>query len=754
MTLLFAATIFISATLLFSVQPMVGKMTLPLLGGAPAVWNTCMVFFQAVLLLGYAYVHGSVRLLGVRRQAMLHMVVLLLPLLVLPIDLVSSGDTPSSDQPIVWLLMRLLVHVGLPFFVVSTSAPLFQMWFANTGHKSSGDPYFLYAASNLGSLLALLSYPFLLEPSFALSEQTAMWAKGYGLLIVLAVVCAVMMLRSSGAERDVEPSVECDEDRTSDLPLPLPSCSRIGRSQGRGSVRLSAKLRLKWVVLAFVPSSLMLGVTSHITTDIAAVPLFWVVPLAIYLLTFVFVFARRSPISVSWLSRYCPFVFLPVALLVFSNVRFTGWLDIPIHLLGFFCAAMICHGALAASRPATRYLTEFFLLMSLGGVLGGVFNAIIAPMVFERIAEYPLMLVLACLLRPGVRDSTATQRRNDWLAPLMLVPVVSLAVLLRTWLDLSASVGVLVVFGLPAMVCFVFKDRPIRFGLGYAVVMVSVGLFARSLDGNVVYRCRNFFGVKSVVEDDDGRLRRLFHGSTNHGLQNIGGPERGEPLAYYHRTGPIGDVLTAFSRREKTHRIGVIGLGTGSLAAYAGADRRMVFYEIDPGVVDIASDAKFFNYLDDCGDACDVRIGDGRLLIAAEGAGAFDLIVLDAFSSDAVPTHLLSKEAVALYVDKLSADGVLAFHVSNRHLNFEPMVANLAHDAGLACLGRHDMDVSDEQAAAGKNQSFWMVMARRAETLAVLEDRFGWVKPTADPGMPVWTDQYCDLLALLGGGGE
>ncbi len=741
MTLLYGVTIFVSAVLLFSVQPMVGKMTLPSLGGTPAVWNTCMVFFQAALLAGYAYAHGTVRWLGVRRQAALHMVVLLVPLLVLPITLSADAKPPRDGSPAFWLLGRLGMSVALPFFVVSTGAPLLQLWFANTGRRGAKDPYFLYAASNLGSLLALLAYPVLIERSLELDAQTMLWTGGYVALIVLAFACAAVMWRAPAEARIVLTGDSCDAD---------------------DETAVTMKRRLWWVALAFVPSSLMLGVTAHITTDVAAVPLFWVIPLALYLLTFVFVFARRNPLPVRWMTWILPYVFLPVALLTFSTFRWLGLMTIPVHLAAFFVAAMVCHGELARTRPAARRLTEFFLLMSVGGVLGGVFNGLVAPMVFDGVLEYPLAMVLACLLRPGKAESRKqkvesrkqkVENRFSWLdvgLPAALGVVVIIVVMARDALGLTQSrLGVALVFGVPAFICFAFKERPIRFALGFGVVMLTAGLYANPKVGEVLYAKRNFFGVKRVVLDADGKFYRLYHGSTTHGIQNADPAKREAPLSYYHRSGPLGDVFKVFGGPGGMSPVCVIGLGTGSMAAYVERGQRFTFLEIDPAVERIARDTRFFTYLDRCRGDFDVLLGDGRLTLADFPDGSFEMLILDAFSSDAIPTHLLSREALEIYLSKLTAGGVLAFHVSNRHLKLEPMVAQLAADAGLACLSRHDTKLTADELADGRTQSHWMLMARRPELIARLVDEFGWYVPRIPPGTPVWTDQYCDLLSLF-----
>lgn len=727
----FTVTIFISAVLLFSVQPMVGKMVLPLLGGSPAVWNTCMVFFQAALLAGYAYAHGSVLLFGVKRQAVIHIAVLLLPLLVLPIVLGGGSAPPVEGSPVPWLLGRLAMSVGLPFLIVSTSAPLLQRWFSATNHPSAGDPYFLYAASNLGSLLALVGYPLIIEPSLTLSRQSAVWSAGYGLLIVAAVGCAGLLWLTPRRENDAVHDV----------------------AAGDASSSPSARDRMWWIVLSFAPSSLMLGVTAHVTTDIAAVPLLWVAPLALYLLTFVLVFARRQWISVERMSWFMPYLFLPLALLMFGDLRKWAWMAAPIHMFAFFVAAMVCHGRLAERRPAAKHLTEYFLLISVGGVLGGLFNAIVAPLMFSRIIEYPLVLVLVCLLRPavgGARAAARDARRDVWI-PLAVGAVALAVVAVVHSLDVTAGMVMkIVIFGGPAMVFFAAKDRPVRFGLGFGVMLVTLGIWNDLQRGGQVFVARNFYGVKRVLVNEEKGIRTLLHGVTQHGFQSTDPARQREPLAYYHRRGPLGDVFASLERHKNAgRRVGIVGLGTGTIACYAAPGDRFDFYEIDPIVVRLAEDPSLFTFLEKCAGKYTIVLGDGRQTIGSVEDGVYDLIVIDAFSSDAVPTHLITTEAVELYRSKLAAGGMIALHVSNRYLSFEPMLGNLAESLGMSAAGRAHVRLSTEDEAAGVSPSHWLVMVEGAERLDDLLATERWNRLEHSPGVRVWTDQYCDVIGLF-----
>lgn len=727
MVALYALTIFIGAALLFLVQPMFARMVLPLLGGSPAVWNTALVFYQVALLGGYAYAHASTTWLGTRRQAALHLAVLLVPLAVLPIAVPAGWTPPVQSSPIPWLLALMIVAVGLPFFAVSATSPVLQKWFAGTKGRRAPDPYFLYAASNAGSLLALLSYPAWIEPSLRLAQQSKLWFCGYGALVVLVAGGAVRSWRSAASPADAPPkAVEAP---------PKPVVAR----------------RARWVLLAFVPSSLMLGVTTYLSSEIAAVPLMWIVPLAIYLLTFVLVFARRQLFSRPMLARALPIVMMPLVLAL--NMQATepiGWLML-LHLAAFFIAAMLCHGELAADRPAPTHLTEFYLWLSVGGALGGVFNALVAPLIFHSVTEYPLALVLACLVglpaAPG--SETLRGRAADWLAAALLGALTAGLVLAvqATRFKADAAMSGLV-FGGPALVCYFFSRRPLRFALGTGALLLA-GTLYQGEKGRVLHAERSFFGVHRVTLDPSGQYHLLVHGTTLHGMQSLDPARRREALTYYHRTGPIGDVLAHYGRNAR-QRIGVVGLGAGSLASYAQPRQPWTFFELDPAVLRLARDERYFTFLRDSpADLC-VVLGDARRSLAAEPEAGFDVLILDAYSSDAIPVHLVTREALALYLHKLAPGGVLAFHISNLHLDLAPVFGALAADAHLACLIRDNTDVTFRELAAGKAPSIWLVMARQADELTALAGDARWqpVRPAAQP-LPVWTDDYSSLWRVF-----
>jgi hypothetical protein len=724
---MFALAMFISATLLFLIQPMFAKMVLPLLGGTPAVWNTCMVFYQAALLAGYAYADAVPRWVGVRRQAFLHLGLLILVLFFLPIGISAGWTPPAAANPIPWLLLLLLVSVGLPFFVISTTAPMLQKWFAHTGHAHSPDPYFLYGASNLGSLLALLAYPVLLEPHLRLQHQSWAWAGGYLLLGALIAACAVLLWKSPAAPNG--PGREGFSNHGAPPVAPL----TIGQ-------------RFWWVVLAFVPSSLLLGVTTYISTDLAAVPLLWVIPLAIYLLTFVLIFARRPLISHRFMVLAEPFLIILVA--VFLLMRFKGpfWLIYPLHLLMFFCIAMVCHGELMKSRPPAAQLTEFYLWLSVGGVLGGVFNALVAPVVFKSVIEYPLIIVLACLLRPGQNPEEAKPHAKvlDFLLPL------ALALLMWLFAQAFESLGrkvfvVLLIFCLAGVLCYSFRVRPRRFALGIGVFLLAGTWFHSGVD-LVLLRERNFFSVLQVTQDEKAKLHTLFHGSTVHGIQSLNPERRREPLTYYTRNGPLGQFFAAYGWPHEPLEIAVVGLGTGTIACYAQAGQHLTFYEIDPEVEKLARNPNLFTFLQDCPAKVEVVLGDGRHSLRQAPDSGYHILILDAFSSDALPVHLVTREALSLYLAKLAKGGHLIFQISNWHLDLRPVLANLARDAGLVGLAQYD---GNKEKAEGKTASLWVVMARNRADLEALARDPRWQPLKAKEGDPLWTDDFSNILSIL-----
>ena len=737
MLILFGATIFAAASLLFLVQPMFARMALPLLGGAPAVWNTAMVFYQAVLLAGYAYAHVTTRWLGARRQAGLHLLILLVPLLALPIALPAGWIPPGDTNPIPWLLALLAAAVGLPFFAVSATSPVLQAWFATTGHPAARDPYVLYAASNVGSLLALLAYPVLVERFVHLDSQSRLWAWGYGILVVLAAGCALALWRAGSPNRGEEPG-------SAATTAPLAAAELGDADQAITPGRCA-----RWVLLAAVPSSLMLSVTTYLSTDIAAIPLLWIVPLAIYLLTFALVFGRRRLIPHRVWVDLLPVALLPLVLVLVARANEPLLLVIPTHLAVFFVAAMVCHGELARERPDPRHLTTYYLWLSVGGVVGGAFTALVAPRVFTNVLEYPLVLALLPLLpsRPPSAWQGRTRQVLDVALPLALgiLTVTLIAGLERTGMG-SEAIGPAV--GLAALLCLTFWRRPVRLALGLAALLLAGSVY-RGDEGQLLFAQRSFFGVSRVTRSPGGDYHMLMHGTTLHGMQSLAPERRREPLTYYHAKGPLGQFFGTAETPSSRRAVAVVGLGAGSLACYGTPDQRWTFYEIDPTVLRIASSTRFFTFLRDCPPKVFVILGDARLTLARAPDAAYDLIILDAYSSDSPPLHLLTLDAVRLYLSKLAPGGVIFLNISNRHLVLEPVVGAIARAAGLVARTRNDAHVDDAERLAGKVESQWVAMARREEDLGALRDDALWKAPAAPPDLAPWTDSFASLLTAF-----
>jgi hypothetical protein len=728
--ILFTITLFLSSLLLFLIEPMIAKMILPRFGGSPGVWNTSMLFFQAALLAGYGYAHLATRWLGPRVQALTHVVVLLLPLLVLPFAL-PAGIQSGSGNPAPLVLLILTISVGLPFLTVSAGAPLLQRWFAATDDPHAKDPYFLYSASNLGSMIALLAYPFLIEPTYRLSEQARLWTYGYYALVPLMAICAIGLWTNRGKAAPVAETAEPEEQAVDDP--------------------ITAKQRLLWIALAFCPSSLLLGITTYLTSNIAPMPLLWVVPLAIYLATFILAFARKQVLTTRLLGRTLPLLLIPLAFTIIlesSDPRIILYL-ILLHLLTFFVAAMLCHTELASRRPSSKHLTEFFFYVSLGGVLGGIFNALIAPTVFNSYFEYPLVLAAACFFRPRAEGWKFS--RMDWIYPAAFAAVtVALSFLGRALYPEPTGMRSAITIGIPLLLVFISVDSPIRFGSTLALLFAVTSVMQVSVAGHIIEAKRSFFGVHriEVYSNEHGLFRVLVHGNTVHGKENFG-DEAGVPLTYYYPTGPIGEVFATLGPTR--HNVALVGLGIGSLAGYGRPGQKFTYYEIDPGVVALATNPKFFQFVSNCKAQLEIKLGDARLELAKAPASGYDLIVLDAFSSDSIPMHLLTREAAQMYLTKLMPGGVLAFHISNRYLDLQPVLANEAAALGLRAWIYDDQDIDPNvDGRKAKYASIWVVMARKESDIGELRRHNpGWQPMEADGLMPLWTDDYSNIASLL-----
>ena len=724
MLVLFTATIFLSAALLFVVEPMFARMALPMLGGSPAVWNTALVFYQAVLLLGYSYAHVLTRLTP-RRQALFHSVVLILPLLVLPISVARAGHPPGGENPIPWLLSLLAIAVGLPFFVVSTGGSILQRWFGRAGHGSSKDPYFLYAASNLGSMLGLLAYPLVIEPNLTLKLQSLGWSVGYILLALLTLACAWLALKP-GTPQAAEPVIA-----------------------QRATAAIPWSRRLRWILWAFIPSSLLLGVTTHLTSDVGSFPLLWVVPLALYLMTFTIAFGKPHWIKRSLLLKTYSIlvVVLAVSLAARANEPFAFILGLD--LLFLVLSGLLFHGLLAEDRPDASHLTQFYLWIALGGVLGGLFNALVAPLIFKSVLEYPLVVVLACAVAPAIPTGKENKPFGglDIVLPLIVGGLTFAAVTVVTRFGLAESkLVILLTFAWPAFLAFSFSRRPVRFALGLAALLVAAQTFTVG-GGKLLHEERSFFGVHRVILTTGGK-HLLLHGSTFHGLQWVDPAKHDQPLSYYHREGPFGQVFADRAAAQKPISVGLVGLGAGALVAYARPGDRWTAYEIDPVVDRLARDPKWFTYISDAPVELTTVLGDGRLSLAADTTKRFDVLVLDAYSSDAIPVHLLTREAMHLYAERLAPGGVLAFNLSNRHLDLAPVVAALAKDQGLVCRLHDDLDVTPEQFIAGRFPARVAVVARSLDDMGSIATDARWVEPQTRKDLRLWTDDYSSLLPI------
>jgi hypothetical protein len=758
MPLLFALTLFVSAALLFWVQPLIAKMLLPLLGGTPAVWNTCMLFFQGMLLAGYGYVLLTSRWLGERKQALLHLALLAAAIVALPFGVAEAAarDVPNEGNPVFWLLKTLLLTIGLPFFVVSASAPLLQRWFSRTRHASAGDPYFLYSASNAGSLLALVGFPLLLEPQLTLRQQSRLWTAVYVALLLLVAACALALWRGRAASMEGKSAEAGDApDGAGDAP--------VGVQGGE----LTNARRLRWTVLAFAPSSLVLGVTTYITTDVAAVPLLWVIPLALYLLTFVLVFARRRFIPRGFATRLLPVAAILVTLVYLSGATEPAWFLILVHLVFFFVAAYVCHLQLAEDRPGVEHLAEFYLWLAVGGVAGGIFNALVAPLVFKTVLEYPLVILLACFLCPPLRrgerlsifrrsrfdepetpEDETRERRFDLALPLVIGLFTTVLLVIVARFDVKLLERTAIVFGLPLMLLHhFFTKRRLRFALGLGAVMLAGALFADT-SVTTLYEARNFYGTLRVTDNPEDNFHRLYHGSTLHGRQRTDEARRCEPVSYYHREGPLGAIVEAYNARPAAPEVAAVGLGTGASIAHARPGQTWTFYELDPSVLKMAADRRLFTYISDCAPSAPrVVLGDARLRLREAQPGGYGLILLDAFSSDAIPPHLLTREALALYLEKLAPGGLIAFHISNRSLDLQGVVSGLARDAGLVSLVFDDREDDAEKA---KEASQWIAVARRAEDLDALRADGRW-QPVDEQKHPpeIWRDDFSNIVSVF-----
>lgn len=740
LTVFYTVSLFLSAMLLFSVQPMVGKYLLPLMGGGPSVWNTAMVFFQMLLLGGYAYAHAMARYLPVRKQMITHGILFITAGLSLPLALAAGAD-PTGHNPFLWQLTAMFGMAAAPFFILSSTAPLLQHWFAHSRHERSGNPYFLYAASNAGSLLGLLAYPFLIEPTLTLHNQSLTWSGGYILLGLVIAVTAFLSKPESHKHRLEESETAPDADK------------------------ITWKRRTIWLLLAFVPSSLMLGLTSYITTDVTTVPLFWVVPLALYILSFVIAFSEKPffPLPLTRILQGGATVVLLVFLVLGSSE--TRWSYVIVHLIFFFFSALLCHQELSALKPKSRHLTEFYLLMSVGGALGGLFNSLLAPLIFLLPFEYTfaMMLLLFCRYMADQQQDWATFKttkkgpfdlKRHGTVAIALILAITAGVTLQRPIDIIAAVGI-----------FAILLRFVQTRWAFAFISLIILAFNPSVSWlflkDLVSIDRNYYGVVRVWDAED--VRFITHGTTNHGGQILNPENKFKAIGYYGSSSGLHD---AFSLHPKDNpiRVGVIGLGAGSIACFFGKEKdHFDYFEIDPAVIKIAEDPELFTFLSGCHKDYAVHMGDGRLLLSKQPDASYDMIVIDAFSSDNIPVHVMTKEAIEAYKKKLKPGGTLVFHVSNRFFNLEYELAAIAKDLGTNLAFKFSSgDFSEERSKARKESgedknpnivnlpTKYVVLTDSKEAIAALEKMSPEWKPLNTPeSWKPWTDDYASILRSM-----
>jgi hypothetical protein len=729
--LTYTAAIFVSALLLFSVQPLFTKMVLPRLGGSPAVWSVAMVFFQSLLLAGYVYAHLLMRIKRRLIPILVHLVLLIIAFATLPLAIAARWGEPPTSGYAIWLLGLFTASIGLPFFALAANNPLLQAWFVRTGHPDGADPYFLYASSNIGSFLALLSYPFVLEPLFSLRTQNLLWTCGYGLLIVLIAACGYLLWRTPASVVAHSAAVE------SNAPPP------------------SFGTRARWVFLAAVPSGLLIAVTAHISTDVAAAPLLWVLPLSLYLLTWVLVFQQRPWLPHKWVLWAQPAAIAGVIVLLAIGGEQNLLLTLGGHQVCFFVIAMACHGELARTRPPARYLTGFYVALSFGGMIGGLFAGLIAPNVFSWVAEYPVLIVLAALCRPVQDERWPRLSRLIWPLAFVLALVLLIPSQMKgetfDWFEehrvyVAGGVGVFAMLLALAL-------NTARLKLAALATLALALIRVYPADEGRVETVRSFFGVHKIQTTPRGQYHVLLHGTTIHGAQKFqnddGTPVEGrpQPISYYDKDGGIGQAVAAIRERKGAPlRAAAIGLGSGTLACVGQPGETWKFFEIDQSMVDTARDPKYFTYLQQCQPDLKPVIGDARLTFAREPDGVYDLIVVDAYSSDAIPIHLATQEAMTIYKSKLSPQGVVLVHVSNRHLELASVVVGIADANGMKSWVYNEDSGRDSEYIFATNV---VVSAREAADVGKLASSEQWEETDPTANQRVWTDDYCNVLGAV-----
>ncbi|WP_461315343.1 fused MFS/spermidine synthase [Bradyrhizobium embrapense] len=698
-------------------------MVLPLLGGAAAIWSVAMVFFQSALLLGYAYAHLLSRTLSPGPSAFVHLGLLAMAAATLPIGIAQGFEAAPQQGLELWLLTLFAASIGLPFVALTATAPLLQNWFAASGHPRAANPYLLYAASNLGSFVGLLTYPFVVEPLFTLRTQILMWSLGYLILTTLIVAAAVIVVG--------------DRKRA------------IDRANADTAIAPTIAERMTWTVLAAIPAGLVVAVTAAISVDLAAAPLLWVLPLSLYLLTFVAIFRERAWVAHGRVLKLVPFAAVALVAIASTVVRPYFGILLATHLAGFLVIALACHGELYRRRPQPARLTEFYLWTSFGGMIGGLFAGLISPHIFNGIAEYPMLVLAALLAMPATLDGGPGRFLRQSGLGLALAASTLCIMWLRVRMPASATLPIDIALIVLAGVMVLARRQPARF-FGLAALAFVIAkldpLFAP------IEQVRSFFGVHRVVEDRSGQFRLLMHGTIAHGAERVrnadGTPVSGrpEPTTYYYVGGPISDAIAAARKAQgRLAHVAAVGLGTGSLACHRQDGEDWTFFELDPQVVRIATDPALFHFLGECGPNIRIVLGDARLTLTAS-AEQYDLIVLDAFTSDAIPLHLLTREAFAGYLLHLTTHGVIVLHISNRHMALRGPAAAVGQAEGLVAFGKLQLPpaVTENDARAASDV---VVFARDVKDLGDLPTQ-GWAR--LNPGSRVaWSDDYANILGAV-----
>lgn len=728
---IFSLTIFLSAFLLFSVQPFFAKIVLPKLGGSPAVWSVAMVFFQAMLLAGYAYAHIITTRLSLKSAAAVHLAVMTAALVFLPIAVPAGFSEPPATGQIPWLFALFAAAVGLPFFAVSANGPLLQAWFARSGHPHAADPYFLYGASNVGSFASLILYIVLIEPLMAVPEQSRAWAVGFVLLGAGLAACAMLAIVGKARIRTLDAAADMAEVQSPARP------------------RSDWTMRTKWVGLAAVPSGLLVAVTAQITMDVAAAPFLWVLPLSLFLLTFVIAFARRPIVGVATLSRILPLMAAMVVLVIVFGLNLPIWLTLTVHLAFFFVAALLGHSVLVSLRPAAEELTGFYFWMSAGGVIGGALVTLVSPFLFDWIAEYPLLILAALACRPETWSGSRRELLVHLAAAALFVVVLNYPPVAGHILSQAGGFYIVMIVGLPLLaIALRYRNETIHAALVIAAVGTVFSLHASQDD---LFNARSFFGVVRVTPSADGSYTELAHGTTKHGaMLNSERGRKPTPMAYYHESGGIALSLFEVQSRlaGRPANMGVIGLGSGAMLCHRRPGETWTSYEIDQVMVNAASNPELFGFVPFCGNGDPILVGDGRLLLAREPNAKFDYLLIDAFSSDSIPVHLLTVEALRLYADKLTKDGLVTIHISNRHMELASVVAALAREAGMT--GRVGKFARPQE--LGETTP---VFASKVVVLAKSETALGGIaadprwKPLDARDTAPWTDDYSNVIAAI-----